>query len=343
MPPSSAELQTEPNPASAADTSAVRTISAVICTRNRGQRLSLALESLANQTGIDHSRAEVIVVDNSSTDDTRQVAESFRPRMPFHYVIVEEPEVGLGNARSKGLSTAAGDVVAFLDDDAIASAMWLAAHLAAYSFAEQVGGVMGRIVPEWEAERPEWLDSSLEPFLTIVDHGGEPFLLEREDLTPVGANMSFLRSAAREAGGFNPNFGFGGRLGIPHDETELVHRLVQRGWRFVYWPDACVRHAVSAERLTWKWLSQRLIRQGRGDFYLDFQRAGVGVVLRRFLLSALLRGPALGLIAIFDYSVGNRARAARRGGAALECAGYALGVVNAATARFARGERHGCV
>ncbi|MEJ5297378.1 MAG: glycosyltransferase [Armatimonadota bacterium] len=327
MSASSPELQTEPNPDPAVEATPVETISAVICTRNRGQRLSLALESLLRQTGIEPSRAEVIVVDNNSTDDTRQVAESFRSRMPFHYVIVEEPEVGLGNARSKGLGTAGGDVVAFLDDDAIVSEMWLTAHLAAYSFAEDVGGVMGRILPEWEAERPEWLDSSLERFLTIVDYGDKPFLLEREDLTPVGANMSFRRAALHEAGGCDPTFGAQRGGGIPHfqEDTDIGLRVRAAGWKLLYWPDAWVRHGVPADRLSWQWFRQRLIEQGRAECYLDLKRFGWTVVLKRLTLGVCVRGPVLGGAALGDYLLGNKARAARRGSVTFFHLGYTTG------------------
>jgi|DewCreStandDraft_4_1066084.scaffolds.fasta_scaffold01055_8 GT2 family glycosyltransferase len=322
MPASSPDLQTEPNPDRVVDATPVQTISAVICTRNRGQRLALALESLVKQTGIDPSRAEVIVVDNNSTDDTRQVAESFRSRMPFHYVIVPEPAVGLSNARNRGLDVASGDVVAFLDDDAIAADSWLAAHFAAYSFAANVGGVMGRILPEWESPRPDWLDPLLEPYLTIVDYGDDAFVLERKGLTPAGANMSFRRKAVQSVGGFDPVFGFGGTLGIPHEETELARRLRRQGWMLVYWPDAWVRHAVSAERLTWRWFRRRIFLQGRGDYYLDLKHDGLLRILKRLAFVVVLRGMVFGLVSLVDFARGDTAHAARRAAVTLYSWGY---------------------
>ena len=336
MPAPSPDLQTEPNPATPADAAPVQTISAVICTRNRGQRLSLALESLVKQTGIDPSRAEVIVVDNNSTDDTRQVAESFRSRMPFAYTVVSQPAVGLSNARNRGLEAAGGDVVAFLDDDAVASERWLAAHLAAYSFTDSVGAVIGRIIPEWEAARPDWLDPALEPYLTILDYGDEPFVVVKPGLAPVGANMSFWRRAASGAGQFDPAFGFGGTLGIPHEETEFAFRLARQGWQIVYWPAASVRHSVSAERLTWKWFRRRILEQGRAECCLDLKRFGLTCVLRRLILGLAVRGPVLGLAAVVDYAVGDRACAARRAGAALACLGYFQGFPHAFTAKSGR-------
>ncbi len=323
----SRETQAGPGPASVTEAPPVQTISAVICTRNRGRRLCLALESLLRQTDIEPDSAEVVVVDNHSTDDTREVAESFRSRMPFRYQIVEEPEVGLSRARNRGLKVASGDVVAFLDDDAVASERWLAAHLAAYSFAERVGGVMGRILPEWEAERPDWLDPALEPFLTIVDHGETPFLLDRPGLTPVGANMSFRRAALEEAGGFDPDFGFGGTLGIPHEETEISHRLTRDGWVLVYWPDAAVRHGVTADRLTWQWFRRRILAQGRGDFFLDARLYGPFRAIKRLGLGSWLRGAFLAVVALADLAVGKRARAARRFSVVLYRTGYLAGLL----------------
>ena len=95
-------------------------ISVIIVTYNRAQMLKEALESLTTQSRIPD---EVLVVDNNSSDQTKQAAESFNGRLNIRYIF--EPIQGTSTARNTGISHAAGDVIVFFDDDCIAQRDWL--------------------------------------------------------------------------------------------------------------------------------------------------------------------------------------------------------------------------
>ena len=97
-------------------------ISAVVCTLNRATYLARAVESLVNQT-YPKEYYEIIVVDNGSTDNTREVVEQFSQCAIIRYIY--EPVKGLSQARNTGWQAAAGKYVAYLDDDAIARPRWL--------------------------------------------------------------------------------------------------------------------------------------------------------------------------------------------------------------------------
>lgn len=308
-------------------------LSVIICTRNRGPKLTNALESLLVQRDVDPSTVEVVVVDNGSTDNTAEVALSFGPRMPYKYKVATEPRPGVSFARNKGLEEAEGEVVAFMDDDAVALESWLAGHLEAYRWRDRVGGVMGRIIPVWEAPRPDWLDPLLEPYITVVEYGDQPFELTDPALAPVGANMSFSRKALEEAGGFDPNFGFGGLKKIPHEENDIALRMRRKGWLLLYWPAAAVRHGVPADRMTLKWFRRRILDQGRADYFFDLKHRGKGWIMRRVLLEVPVRAPVLGGAALLDLILGNRSRAARRGSVPL----YYLGYLSAIGSRLSGG------
>ncbi|MGD8380729.1 MAG: glycosyltransferase, partial [Syntrophobacterales bacterium] len=91
-------------------------ISVIVCTYNRAELLGGTLRTLCHQT-LDTSEYEVIVVDNNSTDNTREVVDEFcRRSSNVRYCF--EPQQGLSHARNQGLQEAKGKYVAYIDDDA---------------------------------------------------------------------------------------------------------------------------------------------------------------------------------------------------------------------------------
>ena len=100
--------------------SSTLTTSVVIATRNRAEMLEEALQSIVDQT---LCPTEVVLVDNASTDQTPEVADRFRSKLNLVYVI--EPQLGVAHARNRGIATARGDIVAFIDDDCLPDPEWL--------------------------------------------------------------------------------------------------------------------------------------------------------------------------------------------------------------------------
>src|SRR5207244_667468 len=127
----------------------------VICTHNRGAILGRAVDHALVEAR--SAGADVLVVDNASTDDTPAVLAALAaPDLR----VVCEPRLGLSAARNRGLAEARGEVAVFLDDDALPHPGWLAAHLAPYGTRE-VTCVGGRIRLAFSAPPPAWLAPSL--------------------------------------------------------------------------------------------------------------------------------------------------------------------------------------
>lgn len=297
-------------------------LTVALCTYQRSALLQKALESLLGQTGIDPSEIEVLVADNGSTDNTVRMSEEVGQRLPFATRVVIEPRKGLSYGRNLAVREARGEIVAFLDDDAVAEPTWISGHLEAYRADPEVAGVMGRVLPVWENDRPAWLDPMLDPYLTIVDYGEEPFTLQYPQHSPVGANMSFLRQALLDVGLFDERFGVGGARKIPYEETELAGRLHARGLKLVYAPRAVVLHGVPASRATIRWMSRRVVDQGRAELVYDLDHGTRFHAVRKALAGAFLRGPVLALAALADLAVGNKSRAARRASVSCHAFGY---------------------
>ena len=121
------------------------TVGVIIPTRNRAELLHQSLEALSHQV---RAPDEVIVVDNGSSDHTRQVVEQYAGRLPIRYLF--EPVKGAGQARNLGIRHATSEVLAFTDDDCIPDANWL--HFIELSFLRDpaIGMVAGKVTPSLE-------------------------------------------------------------------------------------------------------------------------------------------------------------------------------------------------
>lgn len=132
-------------------------ISVILCTYNRADLLATALQTLCEQS-LDKREYEVIVVDNNSADETRQVAEAFcRDYANVRYVF--ETRQGLSHARNRGWREARGEYVAYTDDDCKLPSQWLA--VAKQVIEEISPGVLGGpYFAFYNTPKPRWFKDS---------------------------------------------------------------------------------------------------------------------------------------------------------------------------------------
>jgi glycosyltransferase involved in cell wall biosynthesis len=238
-------------------------VSVVVCTHNRSNYLAKALDSLLDQS-LNPDMYEILVVDNASRDATRDVVADYRRRAGnIQYVF--EGTLGLSHARNTGIQQSHGELVAYLDDDAIAATWWLEAALEAFrERGPRVGCIAGPVYPIWEAPRPTWLPDELVPYLSMLDYGEEARFLEETDHI-VGANMAFPRECLVKVGGFPINLGRRGKRLLSNEELVLRRALERDKFRTFYSPAMRVEHHVPPERLTRRWFLSRLFWQGVSD------------------------------------------------------------------------------
>ncbi len=235
-------------------------VSVIISTYNRSRLLSRALMAFESQEGVECG--QIIVVDNNSTDDTEVVvqhcAELLRDVIPVTYVY--EPVQGLSRARNAGITIARGEIVAFLDDDAVPHDGWLLAITKFFQEHPEAAAVGGPIEPEFEAPRPAWLGPGLEGYYSILDLGADSRMFPRNRF-PFGANMALRRSALGNLR-FSEQLGRKGTALESEEESALFRQLRARGARIVYVPPMRVRHFVPRDRLTVDWLLARCAGSG---------------------------------------------------------------------------------
>lgn len=242
-------------------------ISAIICTHNRDQYLGAAIDSLLSQQT--DKAFEIIVVDNASTDHTRTVIQSRLPHPALHSVY--EPRLGLSIARNTGAAHAQGEVLAYLDDDAIASPQWLHVLSAAFQQDEHLAIAGGRIALIWppSLSRPAWLSDNLTGCLGAYDLGDTPRPIHHAGLTPRGLNYAIRRTFFDQVGGFNRHLGRRGNRLLSNEELYMTEQALQQGWRVLYLPEAEVSHQVAPERVRPVWFLRRSWWQGISECYRE--------------------------------------------------------------------------
>ncbi|MGI0490252.1 glycosyltransferase family 2 protein [Alkalinema pantanalense CENA528] len=262
-------------------------ISAIICTHNRDRYLGKAIESLLQQTC---AAFELIVVDNASTDHTRSVVEGYiaDPRIQYVY----EPRVGLSIARNTGAQVAQAEILAYLDDDAIASPEWLQILVDAYAEDPKLAIAGGKVTLLWTdgLTPPSWLSAGLAGNLGAYDLGDRVVEIQTPGLTPRGLNYSLRRGFLDQVGGFDLNLGRVGKNLLSNEELHMTNLALQTGWRVAYLPTAIVAHHVAPERVQRRWFLERGWWQGISECYREqlVGEAGLAQLLRGS--ERLLRG-----------------------------------------------------
>lgn len=226
-------------------------ISVIICTYNRSRILPATLNSLAQMAVPPDLRWEVIVVDNNSHDDTAEVVADFARTSKLRVRYLFERKQGLSNARNRGILEAAGEVIAFTDDDVVVDRLWLAELGKALQSFECIA-VGGKIIPVWNTPKPDWFYDerpySLGNAIVHFDMGDTARLIRLITQTPFGANMAFRREAFAKYGLFRTDLGRINDVLMMGEETEFFRRLMDAGEVVAYTPNAIVRHPVEEIR-----------------------------------------------------------------------------------------------
>jgi glycosyltransferase involved in cell wall biosynthesis len=261
-------------------------ISAIICTHNRDNYLGAAIDSLLAQDFA--AEYEVVVVDNGSSDRTSEVVKQRLGNPRLKYVF--EPVLGLSVARNTGAKVASSEILAYLDDDAVASDRWLQILFSAYQNNQKLAIAGGKVTLLWpqDMQPPKWLSPGLAGNLGAYDLGDSIVYIEQPGLTPRGLNYSIRRSFLEDIGGFDPNLGRVGKNLLSNEELQMTELALQKGWQVAYLPDALAAHNVSPERVYRSWFLSRGWWQGISECYREqlAGRAGIGQLQRgseRFL------------------------------------------------------------
>ena len=232
-----------------------KTVSVIICvyTEQRWDDLCLAIASAQHQT---YLASEIIVVVDHN------VALQDRLAAVVDITLVPNSQTrGLSGARNSGCTLARSEIIAFLDDDAVAEPQWLEALVAAFDD-DHIIGTGGAIMPHWATGQPRWFPSEFQ-WVVGCSYRGMPTTTARIR-NPIGGNMALRRAAFDRIGGFRTEIGRVGTVPLGCEETEWCIRASESlpGAAFLYILGARTHHRVPAQRARWGYFLRRCYAEG---------------------------------------------------------------------------------
>lgn len=219
-------------------------ISIIICTFNRVLYLPKCLEHLKNQTE-KPSNFEIILVNNNSSDNTAEICQEYinnNPQLSVVYILETRP--GLSFARNKGIETASGDIICFIDDDgfAIPEYVTIIKQYAEDTRYSDIISFGGKVNPYYnQGKEPNWLSKYIDGLVSKVDLGNKVKLFTKK--YPAGCNMVFRKEFFENYGGFNED------LHTRGDDKFVFDKLKKAGLKILYIPTLKVDHFIDDYRL----------------------------------------------------------------------------------------------
>jgi glycosyltransferase involved in cell wall biosynthesis len=298
-------------------------VSVIVCayTEERWTDLEAAIRSVQHQS---RPPTEIVLV----IDHNPALFGRARAQFAGVQVIENADARGVSGARNSGIAIARGELIAFLDDDAVAAPDWLAWMCAPFD-EPHVLGSGGLLEPNWVAGRPAWFP---EEFLWVVGCSYRGLPERTADVrNPIGGSFCMRRQVFDDVGSFGTELGRVGTVPLGCEETELSIRA-RRHWpegRFVFEPRARVLHTVPAGRGAWRYFRARCHAEGLSKARLAYQLGAADSLssertyVSRTLPTGVLRG-------LRDALLGRDPNGLRRAcaivaGLTLTTAGYLVG------------------
>ena len=242
-------------------------LSVVICTYNREKYIYNVLRSIA-ENGFPKDRYEIVLVNNNCTDNTETESLRFKndfPDIAFH--CFHEPNQGLSYARNCGIRESKGDIIIYVDDDALVNKDYLQTYADFFVQNEKAVAAGGPIVPQYETAEPDWMSHYTRMLLTgALDLGPK----EREfpkGSFPGGGNVAYRKSVFDHVGLFNVELGRKGNSLIGAEEKDLFDKMETLGMKFYYLPNAILYHIIPERKLTKDYLKRLSLGIGQSERY----------------------------------------------------------------------------
>ena len=259
-------------------------ITILICTYNGAERLPGTLQCLLEQKGDENIPWEVILVDNASNDNPRQVAEKIwtHDRVPLHFL--HEPRPGKTNAIESGFNLSKYEIVCIIDDDNRVFDDYIVKIFDVMKNHPEVGICGAQGIGDFEVSPPGWFEKYKDAF-AIGPQAPQTGYVSK-DLGYIYGGGSAIRKSAWIAL-CNNHFRFLIKdLSIKHaiirgEDSEMSVAFLLMGYKLWYQDDILFKHLMPAGRINWKYLKKLFFSFGMSDVIIDFYFLFMGIHSRK--------------------------------------------------------------
>ena len=231
--------------------------SVIMCTYNRDKYIYNVLKSIAdNKISVD--QYEIVLVNNNSNDNTEAECNRFTtdyPDVKFRYFI--ERNQGLSYARNRGIQEANGDLLVYVDDDALINDEYLQTYIKFFEEHPEIDAAGGPIIPKYETEEPSWMSGKLYVGDKVREFPSHSF--------PGGGNAAYRKSVFDKVGLFNVELGRKGNSLIGAEEKDIFDKMTTLGMRFFYLPTAILYHLIPEKKLTKEYFDNLTYSIGKSE------------------------------------------------------------------------------
>lgn len=218
-------------------------VAVVVVTHNRDKDCRETIKSLLMNSELPD---EIIVVDGASSTP-------FKFEHELVHILRYEQDIGLSASRNAGIRASSADIIAFIDDDALATKDWIKTIQGAFRKDIDIAG--GPALPLYLATPPRWWD-----------HSAFGWYIGVNNQNIIGCNFAIKKRLFSTRGYFNTQLGRKEGKLLSSEETELFQRASKSGAKVLFIPQMVVHHKVYPYRLTMQYLIRRAWWEGRSNF-----------------------------------------------------------------------------
>lgn len=240
-------------------------LSVIICTYNRDKYIYNVLKSLADNT-LSHNQYEIVLVDNNCTDNTRGECERFMQNFPdvaFRYFV--ETNQGLSHARNCGIRESRGDILVYVDDDALVNPEYLETYADFFERYPEIDAAGGPIIPKYETAEPSWMSHFTKALITGYKYLGDKEKEFPKNDYPGGGNAAYRASVFERVGLFNVELGRKGDSLVGAEEKDIFDKMTTMGMRFFYLPTAILYHLIPEKKLSQDYFDRLTYSIGKSE------------------------------------------------------------------------------
>ena len=216
-------------------------ISVIVCTHNRSSMLADCINSLLNQN-IDLENFEILIVDNNSTDNTKDITAEFcKKHSNIKYFF--EQTIGYSSPRNCGWKNASGKIVAYIDDDEIAAPNWIENIINSFQIEEKPDIIGGICEVKYDETPPEWFTNSM----GATNKNRQKGLLNHRADSYLGCgNIALKKDVLEKLNGFSNDFNMKDGFLMMGEDTDICQRAKSAGFRLYYNPEIIICHRMNS-------------------------------------------------------------------------------------------------